>query len=179
MEKDIESVLELGQELSEKEQLFCMHYLRHFNASKAYRDSGFKDSPNVRQAAHILLNNPKVKEYIKKLKSELLSETYLDSKDILQKLVDIAFSNVTDFVSFGTRTRVDEKGNEYQVNYLEFKDSEEVDGSVIEYITAGKAPSLKLADKNKALDTLAKYTNLVDGDTDKKFEIVFKRAGDE
>ncbi|RYI25187.1 terminase small subunit [Bacillus infantis] len=176
--KKIKEIVE-DTELTEKEKLFCMHYLRHFNATKAYRDAGYSPTKFDKQAAHIMLKKPRIAEYIKELKTELFAETYMDNKDILQKLIDIAFSDITDYVNFGTKTKVNEKGEEYTVNYLEFKDSEHVDGSVIEYITSGKAPSLKLSDRNKALDILAKYTNLVEGDIDKKFELVIKRAGEE
>ncbi|WP_368488256.1 terminase small subunit [Clostridium sp. BJN0013] len=47
-----------------------------------------------------------------------------------------------------------------KVNYIDFKEISEVDGSLIQEIKQGKSgASIKLYDKQKALDTLAKYEN--------------------
>ncbi|UYZ01198.1 terminase small subunit [Peribacillus frigoritolerans] len=182
MEKDkkideFEELLEGDDNLTDKERMFCMDYLRHFNGARAYRNS-FEETKFDKQAAHLLLKKEKINNYIKKLKKELFTETLMDSKDVLEQYIKIAFADITDYVDFGTKEKIDENGNTYNANYLNFKDSSTVDGSVIEYIAGGKAPTLKLSDRTKALEILSKFTNLIDGDTDKEFKIVLKRAGE-
>lgn len=183
MEKDkkidvFEELLEGDDNLTDKERMFCMDYLRHFNGARAYRNS-FDETKFDKQAAHLLLKKEKINNYIKKLKKELFTETLMDSKDVLEQYIKIAFADITDYVDFGTTEKVDENGNKYNANYLNFKDSATVDGSVIEYIAGGKAPTLKLSDRTKALEILSKFTNLIDGDTDKEFKIILKRAGED
>lgn len=53
-------------------------------------------------------------------------------------------------------------------NYVNFKNAEEVDGTILTEVKQGKdGVSVKLADKMKALEMLAKYTDLL-SDNDKK-----------
>ncbi|CEG31432.1 terminase small subunit [Peribacillus simplex] len=182
MEKDkkideFEELLEGDDNLTDKERMFCLNYLRHFNAAKSYRES-FGETKFDKQAAHLLLKKEKISNYIQKLKKELFTDTLLDSKDILEQYIKIAFADITDYVNFGAEEVVDENGKTYTRNYLRFKDSNTVDSSMIEYIAGGKAPTIKLSDKTKALEMLSKYTNLIDGDTDKEFKLVIKRAGE-
>ena len=48
-----------------------------------------------------LLGNVRIKQQIEKLKVERMAGIYLDGKDILQKYIDIAFADISDFVEFG------------------------------------------------------------------------------
>ncbi|TDL92089.1 terminase small subunit [Vibrio vulnificus] len=175
---ELEELLSSDDNLTDKERMFCIHYLKHFNAAKAYREA-FDETKYDKQAAHILMKSEKINNYIKRLKKELFTETLMDSKDVLEQYIKIAFADITDYVDFGTAEKVDENGNKYKANYLNFKNSATVDGSVIEYIAGGKAPTLKLSDRTKALEILSKFTNLIDGDTDKEFKLVIKRAGED
>ena len=75
-------------------QDFCLHYIRCFNATKAYQKA-FKCSYNVANAeGYKLLVNPCVKEEIKRLKHNRLNRDMLDESDIFQKYMDIAFSDI-------------------------------------------------------------------------------------
>ena len=48
-----------------------------------------------------MLENDGVKKEIQRLKKNRLNREMLDESDIFQKYMDIAFSDVTDFVEFG------------------------------------------------------------------------------
>ncbi len=77
----------------------------------------------------------------------------LSNEDIVEQYMKIAFADITDFADFGT-DKV--KGNKY--NFVHFKDSSLVDGSLINEISVGKNGStIKLADKMKALEWLSRY----------------------
>jgi len=41
------------------------------------------------------------------MKSEQATELKLDAKDVLQKYIDIAFADITDFVEFGSEEKVE------------------------------------------------------------------------
>lgn len=95
----------------------------------------------------------------------------LSEEDIFQRYMDIAFSDITDYVNFGKReieVSKDEDDNPVmiEVNYVDFKDSNEVDGTIISEVSQGKnGVSIKLHDKMKALQWLSDHMNIA---TDKQ-----------
>ena len=86
----------------------------------------------------------------------------LDEDDIVQKYIDIAFSDITDYVEFGTKEVVgkDNEGNPItmKMNYLDLKNSDEVDGTIITEVKQSRqGVSIKLEDRLKALEWLTRY----------------------
>lgn len=156
-EPDIES-----EELTEKQRLFCLYYVKYRNKTKAYMKAYKCTWENANSHAYKLWGNVGVKSEIDRLLKELRDELKLDTRDILQKYIDIAFADITDFVEFGLEEATDDLGNPYEVNRVKFRDSSEVDGTIITEVKQGKdGVSVKLADKMKALEHLSKYTDLL------------------
>jgi phage terminase small subunit len=130
-----------------------------------------------------LLSNTKIKDEIAKLKEDKLKGAMLEPGDVLQKYIDIAFSDITDFVIFGQEEVPvmgpfgpikDEDGNEVTrlVNTVKFRPWLNVDGTLISEISQGKdGAKLKLYDKMKALDWLANHMDLLDTSTKEKLDI--------
>ncbi|WP_243458085.1 terminase small subunit [Sporosarcina sp. Te-1] len=50
-----------------------------------------------------LLRNPKISSEIDRLKADQAYELKLDVRDVLQKYIDIAFADITDFATFGKK----------------------------------------------------------------------------
>lgn len=157
-----EPVIE-NDDLTDKQRLFCIYYIKYFNATKAYQKAYNVDYFSAMSAGSRLLRNVKVSEEIDRLKAEQANGLKLDARDVLQKYIDIAFADITDFVEFGREKVQDpETGLEFEVNKVKFKESSDVDGTLITEIKQGKdGASVKLADKMKALEFLAKYTDLL------------------
>lgn len=167
-----------SDELTDKQRLFCIYYVKSFNATQAAIKAGY--SPDT---AHVqgsrLLKHDKVSAEIKRIKEEMASDLFISAKDVLQKWIKIAFADITDYATFGKKeVQVigmygpveDEAGNPVtqQVNYVDFKESSMVDGTIITEVKQGKdGISVKLADKMKALDMLSKYFDLL-SENDKK-----------
>ena len=113
-----------------------------------------------------MLVNASIQEEIKRLKQAKLNQATLEPEDIFQKYMDIAFSDVTDYLAFGRKEIVvdtDEDGNEVtaEINYVDFKDSNQVDGTLISEVKQGKdGVSIKLADRMKALQWIADHMDL-------------------
>lgn len=162
-------------DLTDKQQLFCIYYLKYFNATKAYQKA-YQCAYNTAMVNGFnLLRNTKIKAQIEQLKAERMQGVYLEGKEILQKYIDIAFADITDFIEFGVedmpimdnstgKQKIDENGDLefYQRNYVRFKDDSEVDGTIISEISQGKdGVKLRLQDKMKALDFLAKNIGLL------------------
>lgn len=159
----------LSEELTSKQQLFCMYYLKYFNATKAYQKAYECDylTANVEGSRNLV--KPSIKSEIERLKKERFGNIHLDSKAIMQKYVDIAFADITDYIEFGKEKNIktDSYGNQlkddegkpltYWENYIKLKNSNDLDGTIISEVTEGREGiKIKLHDKMKALEWLAK-----------------------
>lgn len=158
--------------LNEKQQLFVLYYLKSLNAKMAAIKAGY--SPDT---AHVqgsrLLNHAKVSGEIRRLKATMHSELFIDAMDVIRKYIDIAFSDITDFAWFGKRevpvmnmfgpiNGEDGKPLMKEVNFVDFKDSEHVDGTLITEVRQGKEGIVvKMADKMEAMRFLTKHFDIV------------------
>ena len=173
---EVSSIIE-NPELTDKQRLFCIHYIRSFNATKAYQKAYGCSYENAMQNGSRMLRNDKVKEEILRLKQERLNREFLSEADIFQKYMDIAFADITDYMTFGTeevpvmamygpvKIKDPETGEEKQltkiVNTVRFKDSSEVDGTILSEVKQGKdGASIKLPDRMKALQWLSDHMNM-------------------
>ncbi len=133
-------------ELTDKQRLFCVLYVKCFNATKAYQKAYRCSYETAMVEGSKTLRNPKIKEEIFALKQNRLNREMLDESDIFQKYMDIAFADITDYVEFGRETVPvmgafgpvevkDDKGKKtklmQEVNVVRFRESETVDGTLI------------------------------------------------
>nr|DAZ76068.1 MAG TPA: Terminase small subunit [Caudoviricetes sp.] len=164
-------------ELTDKQQLFCLYYVRCFNATKAYQKAYGCSYEVANAEGYKLLVNPCTKNEIQRLKQNRLNRELLDEHDIFQKYLDIAYSDITDYVEFGQEEQPvmaiygpvqikDEKtGKKINltkcVNVVRFRESAQVDGTLISEVKQGKdGASIKLADKMKALQWLSDHMDM-------------------
>lgn len=144
-----------NEELTERQRLFCLYYVRWFNATKAYRKVYDCDYTTAMTNGSMLLRNTKIQEHIQAIKDAKIKQAMYTAEDFFQKMMDIAYSDATDFLSFGRRIN-EETGLEY--NYVDFLDSSEVDGTLIQEVKQGKdGCSIKLVSKEFALKWLDKH----------------------
>lgn len=154
-----------NEDLTDKQRLFCIHYSKSFNATKAYQKAygGSYDVANAE--GYKLLVNPCVRMEIMKLKEERYSKAFLSEADIFQKYMDIAYSDITDYLSFGKKKieYTDKAGNERTatVSYVDLNESSEVDGTLITEVSQGKdGVKIKLSDRMKALQWLSDHKDM-------------------
>ena len=170
---EVDEVCE-NHELTDKQRLFCVLYVRCFNATKAYKKAYGSSYETAMVNGSDLLRNTKIKNEIHRLKQNRLNREMLDEHDIFQKYMDIAFADITDFVEFGQENVyvmgafgpvqiVNPKTGkkeflEKRVNTVRFRESADVDGTLISEIKQGKdGASIKLADRMKALQWLTDH----------------------
>ena len=184
MERVVESVME-NDDLTDKQRLFCIYYVKYFNATKAALKAGYSPDTASKQG-HQLLEKTRLRDEIMRLKAEKMKGALLEPGDILQKYIDIAFSDITDYVEFGREDvqvmtmygplfKKDENGTEtpvmHTVDYVKLKESSEVDGTIISEIKKGSAGiGVKLQDKMKAMEFLARNIGLLDIETTQKLK---------
>ena len=152
-------------ELTDTEQLFCLYYIKSFNATKAY----LKVHPDATYGSASvmgceLMKRQSIKDEIKRLKQIKMNKAMLEPEDIFQKYMDIAFSDMTDYVSFGREeTSVITASGPVQIktNIVRLNESDKVDGTLITEISQGKnGAKIKLTDRMKALEWLADHMDL-------------------
>jgi phage terminase small subunit len=167
--------------LTDKQSMFCLFYVRTFNATQAAINAGYSPA-----TAHVqgprLLGNVRVREEIKRIKQTMTGELFIDAMDVLNKYIKIAFSDITDYLTFGQREEPvigafgpvkDEHDNQLmqEVNFVDFKHSNVVDGTLITEVKQGRdGVSIKLEDRKWALDKLSKYFDLFPDEFKRKIE---------
>lgn len=173
---DVQQV-EKNAGLTEKQRLFCLFYVRYFNATKAYQKAYGCAYSTACAAGWKLLQNTEIKAAIMQLKQGRLNQQLLDESDIFQKYMDIAFSDITDFLTFGQKEvpvmgafgpiKVEDPDTGEKipvtkiVNVVQFRESDEVDGTLIGEVRQGKdGVSIKLADRMKALEWLSEHMDM-------------------
>ena len=175
---EVEAVIQ-NADLTDKQQLFCIYYIRCFNATKAYQKAYDVDYATAVVNGPRLLGNARIKDEIFRLKQERLNREFLSESDIFQKYMDIAFADVTDFVEFGNEDLdvILDTGERktITVSHVNIKNDADVDGTIISEVSKGKdGVKVKLADRMKALQWLSDHMDLA---TEKqKAEIALLKA---
>ena len=160
-EKIAENMVYENGELDEERQLFCIYYLKYFNQVKAL----LKIRPDYKYESACVIANRLMKEEavqkeIRRLKKEMFTEALLDPHDIVQKYIDIAFYDATDYATFDG-------------NKVRLKDSCKVDGTIIQEVKQGRdGISIKFADRMKALDWLTKHLDMANDEQRAKIELI-------
>ncbi|NFC47366.1 terminase [Clostridium botulinum] len=173
--EEVKEVLE-NTELTDKQRLFCIYYIKYFNATKAYQKAYHSSYAVANVEGYRLLVKPSIKKEIDNLKKIKLNRAMLSPDDVFQKYIDIAFADISDYVTFGRKeieVDKDEDNNHVivEVNYVDFKESSEVDGTIISEVSQGKnGVSVKLQDKMKALQWLSDRLDLLPTETKIKLD---------
>ena len=147
-------------DLTDKQQLFCIYYIRCFNATKAYQKAYGCGYTTAVTNGPALLRNARIKEEILQLKQDRLNREFLSESDIFQKYMDIAFADINDFVDI-------------RAGFVTAKDC--IDGTIVSEVSdTQNGVKIKLADRMKALQWLSDHMDLA---TEKqKAEIALLKA---
>lgn len=167
--KEVEEVI-ASDGLTDKQRLFCIYYVKLFNATKAYQKAYDCDYTTAMVEGCKCLRKPKIEEEIKKLKSERMNGAFLTTDDLLQKYIDIAFADISEYVEVEIIERERDDGTVTRWNHIVVNSN--FDGSIVTEISQGKdGVKVKLADKMRALDFLAKYNGMLSADVKEKLEL--------
>ncbi len=131
--------------LSDKQWLFCLYYVKYRNQVKAYQKAYRCSYENACRHAYSMGKKEEVQAEIKKLLEEVHEDIKIDVKDLIRQQIDIARADVTDFVNIRN-------------GFVEMR--EDMDGTLIKEIkNTSSGISIKLYDKQKAIEWLAKNMN--------------------
>lgn len=171
-EIEVEEPAEIS-ELSSKEILFCIYYTQYHNKTKAYQKAYACKYESAHANAWKLWQKKAIQEMVDEMLEQQRNEAKLKAEDIFNKFIDIAFANMHDYVKYGSQEMIiTDKGKPLykenddgelialteRKNYVEFQDSDNLDGSIVTEVKQGKGGvSIKLADRVRALDWLSKH----------------------
>lgn len=187
---EVKEVME-NEELNDSERLFCIFYSKCFNATKAYLKAYTCTYETAMVNGCKLLRKTKIKKQIDELTKIRFNKEALKG-GVIQKYIDIAFADITDYVTFGQEEYVlkDKDGNVMldengepetgKYSYVRPNESISVDGTIVSEVSQGKdGIKIKLADKMKALDFLNKHLNLLSDEDKIKLDIANKKLKNE
>lgn len=163
-----------NDEFTDKQRLFISYYVKYWNATKAYQKAYGCAYSTALTNGPALLRNTRIKDEVIRVRDCITNEAILDKRTLIQKWIDIAFADITDYLRFGRQEEIeyqddgqpalDMNGNikTYAFNYMHLNESEEIDGTLITEVKQGKdGITVKLADKMKALEYLSKHLDLL------------------
>ena len=161
--------------LTDKQERFVQELIKGKSQRESYRSAypksiNWKDK-TVDECASRLFKNSKVLARYNLIHDRLVKEAedecIVSAKEVLRELKRIGFSDIKDFVSFRTEKTVvahDDDG-EPVIDYgqiIEMKDSDQVDGKMIQEVSinAKGVFAFKLHNKMDALDKLGKVLGM-------------------
>jgi len=139
--------------LTRKHRMFCRAYIINFSPTDAGMSAGYKSRKSARVHGNKLLKKPAIQEYIKHLTARRSKRLEITADKVLQEFAKIAFADVGAFY--------DSEGHLKPFTALSPDDRAAIAG-----ITYDKnlLPILKLHDKHKALDSVARHLGLYEKD---------------
>lgn len=154
--------------MNDRRQRFIDEYMIDFNGTRAAIAAGYASKRATEQAAR-LLSIPEIRNEVNRRKAEICEGLRISAERVLWEMAALGFSNI--------------------FNYVEVSDGElrlkempsEIQGAVSSIKVTKNGTEIKLHDKLKALEFLAKYTGLTEqnsGDSaDNNFFEAIRSAG--
>lgn len=164
-----------NEELSPEHQLFCIYYIRTFNATQSYINAFQCSYDTAKAQGYKLLQNIAIKAEINRLKEIKRQQIVAGADDIVELQMRIAFSDMGSYVTFGKK-KIEYKGDLIEVNTVDLADAKRTDTQLIKKVKQGKdGISIEVEDRQKAINWLTKYF-LMHPDDKYKAEYDRKRA---
>lgn len=148
-----------NDDLTPEWQMFCIYYSRTFNAAQSYQKVYGCSYESAIANGSRLLTNAKVRAEIERLKEIKRQQIVASADDIVELQMRIAFADIGNYLSFGQKEITDPDTDEtYMISTVDLRESKDTDTQLIQEVKRGKdGVSVKLADKQKAIDWLTKY----------------------
>lgn len=135
--------------MTEKQERFIDEYIIDFNATRAAIAAGYSSKRANSQGVH-LLSIPEIQAEVRRRKAEISAGLRISAERVLWEMAALGFSNIFDYVEvIDGELRLKELPPEKQ-------------GAVSSIKITKNGTEVKLHDKLKALEFLAKYTGLTD-----------------
>lgn len=153
------SIDQLEALMMPKQLLFCIEFLKHFNATRAARDARYSEKSAGAIGAENL-TKPVIQAYLAKAKEQVFGKAKLEVSDLVKQMMRLGFSDV--------RRLFDENGQLKDVTQLGDDIAAAIQSIEIERRTEGKGEDkevyyvhkIRLADKKGNLEMLGRYMQM-------------------
>jgi len=148
-----------------KHDVFCAAYLKTFNAKAAAIEAGYSAKAAKSYGCN-LLKTPAIQEKLQKMAAQKMASLDVSKDTVIDEIVSLAFSNIGNFIEWGTKTETDPKtGKEREYEYHKVLDSKNLDTRCVQSVEMGpRGLKIKLHDKNPALNVMAKFFKIIEDD---------------
>jgi phage terminase small subunit len=167
----------VSKKLTNKEKAFCKEYIVDFNARRAAEEAGYSEK-TARQTGYENLTKHYIQVEIHRLTQERAERLQVSQDRVVQELMKIAFSDITDYVD--NDGSIDINNETLSGVIKEYKSKlryQKTEGSEPEPIIEKE---IKLYDKMKALELLGRhlsmYTDNVNSVTEIRNVLTFAEA---
>lgn len=151
-DKDFEHIDDDG--LTDKQRLFCYYYMQSFNIYQSAIKAGYsiKTAPQI---GYQLLQKTSIKAFLSKLKEEQETEFLLSQKKVLNRHLQIAFSDITEYINPDGTLKENIDGT--LLKKITVKNSKSEDDSGYK---ESSTVSIEMEDRKESLKFLTKYMGL-------------------
>lgn len=141
--EDAEDSCNMAAGLTEKQELYCLYYVKYRNQVKAYQRAYNCDYKEACSKASRLMKKGEIREHIENLINSLHKDIMIDINDLLKQQIDIVMADYSDYVDIVNGVAVARK---------------DIDGTAVKKITNGRmGANVELYDKQKAIEFIAKH----------------------
>lgn len=151
-EKDFEYIDDDG--LTDKQRLFCYYYMQSFNAYQSAIKAGYSEN-YARVKVYELLEKVSIKAFLRKIKERQQMEFMLTQERVLNRHLQIAFSDITEYLNTNGTLKENIDGTlikkmTVKTSRIELEDGYKENNTV----------SLEMEDRKESLRFLTKYVGL-------------------
>lgn len=141
--EDAEDSCNMAAGLTEKQELYCLYYVKYRNQVKAYQRAYNCDYKEACSKASRLMKKAEIRQYVEQLLGDIHRDIMIDINDLLRQQIDIVMADYSDYVDIVNGVAVARK---------------DIDGTAVKKITNGRmGANVELYDKQKAIEFIAKH----------------------
>ena len=167
----------MSENLTDKQEMFCLEYLKDFNNTQAAIRAGYSKSTASAQGSR-LLRNVKVQKRLTELKTKRMERVGIEADRVLEEIERLAFADVTDVINV-IEKEYDIKdadgnltGEKGTFKTIEVNSTQElpkrVTAAISEIGMTKDGIKIKMHNKSDNLDKLMKHLGLYEKDNDQK-----------
>ena len=160
--------------LTPKQKKFCECYLTHYNATRAAIEAGYSEKTAM-EMGYKLVHKSSVKEYIDHKKQKLTEKLEITQERVMQEIGRIAFSDIRKVFNDDGNLKAPKDWDNDTAAVISSVESDELfDGFGKDRVQIGLTKKVKLWDKVKGLEMLAKHFKLYEEDSKISFNVEIK-----
>jgi len=143
-------------ELTDKQRIFCQEYIIDWNATRAAKEAGYSEKTATETGCENL-RKPHIKEYIDSIKDNLEEQAGLTKLKVVLEQKKLAFSSIAHLHdTWITRKEFESLGEAEKACISEISTQTRQELNAKDKIVQVDYVKIKLYDKQKALDSIAK-----------------------